>query len=81
MTFKRSDLTRKGLEKLISKHELKPALKSQNPYIAGGPNYEILASLKSNGLYEVQLLDRKQVEQSIQKTISLFREYTMAAKS
>ena len=81
MAFKRCDLTRDALEKLISKHELKPNLKAQNPYIASGPDYEILANLKPNGLYEIQLLDRRQVEESIQKTIHLYREYAKTAKT
>jgi hypothetical protein len=29
----------------------------------------------SNGLYQVELLDKKEIEQSLQQTIKIFKEY------
>lgn len=81
MSFKLSDLTPEDLEKLITEQELKPALKFQNPYIASGPHYKILACLQPNGRYAIQLLNKKQVEISVKKTIRIFRDYAKAAKS
>lgn len=80
MSFKSPDLTREDLEKLVALHKLKPELKSQNPYIANGPDCEILACRKPNGNYDVQLLDKKDVEESVEKTIKTFREFANAAK-
>ena len=81
MSLKLSDLTREDLEKLIAEHQLEPALKNQNPYIANGPHSEMLACQKPNGRYDIQLLDKKQVEESVEKTIQVFREFAKAAKS
>jgi hypothetical protein len=81
MSYQQYDLTREDIERLITKYELKPVLKSQNPYIASGPDYEILAGLKPNGLYDIQMLDKKQVEKSVENTIRVFRDYAKAAKS
>lgn len=81
MSVDLSDLTREELEQLIVEYELKPVLKSQNPYIANGPLYEMLVCRKPNGMYDIQLLDKKQVEESIEKTIRIFRDFAKAAKS
>ncbi|MDP4131020.1 MAG: hypothetical protein Q8918_11580 [Bacteroidota bacterium] len=81
MTSKSIELSREEIEKLIVEYELKPALKFQNLYIASGPDYEILASLKPGGRYDVQLLDKKQVEKSVQDTIRIFRDYANGLKS
>lgn len=81
MSFKLSDLTREELEKLISEKEMKPGLISQNPYIANGPDFEMLASMKPNGRYDVQLLNKEQVEKSLQRTIKVFREFARGGKS
>jgi hypothetical protein len=81
MSIKLSDISREDLEKLIAEHGLKPALQNQNPYIANGPHTEMLAGRKPNGRYDVQLLDKKQVEESVEKTIQVFREFAKAAKS
>ncbi len=80
MSSKLSDLTREELEKLIAEKEMKPGLISQNPYIATGPDFEMLASMKPNGRYDVQLLDKEQVEEFLGRTISVFREYTRSLK-
>lgn len=81
MSFELSDLTREELEKLISEKHMKPPLLSQNPYIANGPDYEILAGMKPNGRYNVQLLDKKQVEKSLENTIRAFREFAKGENS
>jgi hypothetical protein len=80
MALKSFDQTRKELEKLIAKHQLKPELKLQNPYIASGPDYEILAIGKPNGLYDIQLLNKAQVEKSLANTIRIFRDYARTGK-
>ena len=56
-------------------------LLGQNPYIASGPNHEILVGLMANGLYMVELLDKKEMEESLQQTIKAFKEYAEATKS
>jgi hypothetical protein len=81
MSFELSDLTRKELDKLISEKQMKPALTSQNPYIGNGPDYEMLAGMKPNGLYNVQLLDKKQVEKFLENTIRVFREFAKGENS
>lgn len=81
MSLKLHDLTREQVDKIIMEHEMRPAFVDQNPYIASGPTHEILVSHMSNGLYQVELLDKKQMEESLQQTIKAFREYTAAGKS
>lgn len=80
MALKSFDQTQEELEKLIAKHQLKPELKLQNPYIASGPDYEILASMKPNGLYDIQLLNKEQVEKSLANTIRILRDYARTGK-
>jgi hypothetical protein len=81
MSSKLHDLSREQVEKLVVEYGMKPAFIGQNPYIASGPNYEILVILMAGGLYQVELLDKKQMEESLQQTIKAFKEYTNAAKS
>jgi hypothetical protein len=81
MSIKLHDLTLKQVEKLIAEHEMTPAFEGQNPYIACGPQHEILVSVLSNGLYQMELLDKKQMEESLQRTIRAFQEYTSTEKS
>jgi hypothetical protein len=75
------DLSRNQVEKLVVEYEMHPAFIGQNPYIASGPNHEILVSLMANGLYMVELLDKKEMEESLQQTIKAFKEYAEATKS
>jgi hypothetical protein len=75
------DLSREQVEKLVIDYEMRPSFIGQNPYIASGPHYEILVSLMSSGLYQVELLDKKQMEESLQQTIKAFKDYADAAKS
>jgi hypothetical protein len=35
----------------------------------------------SNGLYQVELLDKKEIEQSLRHTIKIFKEFVDASKS
>ena len=79
MSLKLHDLSREQVEKLTVDHEMKPDFKGQNPYIASGPQHEILVSLMANGLYHLELLDKKQMEESLQQTIKAFREYANTA--
>ena len=74
MSLKLHDLSREQVIKIAADHEMKPAFAGQNPYIASGPRHEILVSLKSSGLYQVELLDKKQMEESLQQTIKAFRD-------
>ena len=80
MSLKMHDLSREQIEKLVVEYKMRPAFIGQNPYIASGPHYEILVSLMSSGLYQIELLDRKQTEESLQQTIKAFKEYAAAAK-
>jgi hypothetical protein len=75
------DLNRNQVEKLVVEYEMHPVFIGQNPYIASGPNHEILVSLMANGLYMVELLDKKEMEESLQQTIKAFKEYAEATKS
>jgi hypothetical protein len=80
MSIKMHDLSREQVEKLVLDYEMYPAFVGQNPYIASGPSHEILVSLMASNLYQVELLDKKQMEESLQQTIKAFRDYA-AAKS
>jgi hypothetical protein len=80
MSLKLHDLSREQVEKLITEHAMYPAFTDQNPYIASGPDHEILVCLMTNGMYNVELLNKKQMEESLQQTIKAFKEYTDAAK-
>ena len=81
MSLKMHDLSREQVEKLVVEYEMQPVFRGQNPYIASGPHYEILVSLMPSGLYQVELLDKKQMEESLQRTIKAFKEYAAAIKS
>jgi hypothetical protein len=81
MSLKLHDLSREQVEKLIIEYEMQPAFVGQNPYIASGPGHEILVGLMPSGLYQVELLDKKQMEESLQQTIKAFKEYASAGKS
>jgi hypothetical protein len=81
MPIKMPDLNREEVEKLLAAYEMRPAFVGQNPYIASGPSHEVLVGLMSNGLYQVELLDKKEMEESLQQTIRAFREYADSAKS
>ena len=81
MSIKMHDLSREQVEKIVTKYEMHPVFIGQDPYIASGPHHEILVSLLPGGLYQVELLDKKQMEESLQQTIKAFREYSAAAKS
>jgi hypothetical protein len=81
MSLKMHDLNREQVEKLIFEYGMRPAFTGQNPYIASGPDHEILVGLMANGLYQVELLDKKEMEASLQQTIKAFKEYAAAAKS
>jgi hypothetical protein len=81
MSLKMHDLNRDQVDKLAIKYGMKPAFIGQNPYIASGPDHEILVGLMPNGLYQVELLDKKETEESLQQTIKAFREYTRGSKS
>jgi nucleoside diphosphate kinase len=76
MSLKMHDVSRDQVEKLVIEHEMHPSFVGQNPYIASGPHFEILVSFMPNGLYQVELLDKIQMEESLQQTIKAFKEYT-----
>jgi hypothetical protein len=75
------DLNREQVDKMVVDHEMHPLFNEQNPYIASGPHHEILVSLLPNGLYQVELLDKKQMEASLQQTIQAFKDYADSVKS
>ena len=79
MSLKLHDLSREQVEKLIIEHDMHPAFIGQNPYIANGPDHEILVCLMTNGMYQAELLNKKQMEESLQQTIKAFKEYTDAS--
>jgi hypothetical protein len=81
MPLKLNDLSLEQVEKIVIEYDMKPAFAGQNLYIASSPGHEILASLMSNGLYQVELLDKKEIEQSLQQTIKIFKEYVEGSKS
>ena len=60
MSLKLHDLSREQVEKLITEHQMYPSFIDQNPYIASGPDHEILVCLMTNGMYQVELLNKKQ---------------------
>jgi hypothetical protein len=75
------DLNREEVAKLMADYGMHPAFTGQKLYLASGPSHEVLAGLMPSGLYQVELLDKKQIEESIQRTIRAFGEYADAAKS
>jgi hypothetical protein len=81
MSLKMQDLSREQVDKLAIEYNMKPAYTGQNPYIASGPDHEILVGMMANGLFQVELLDKKETEESLQQTIKAFREYTDASNS
>jgi len=81
MSIKMHDLSREQVDKLVLDHEMYPVFVGQNPYIASGPHHEILVSLMTSGLYQVELLDKKQMEESLQQTIKAFKAYADSVKS
>jgi hypothetical protein len=81
MPLKLNDLSQEQVEKIVIEYGMKPAFTGQNLYIASSPGHEILASLMSNGLYQVELLDKKEIEQSLQQTIKIFKEYVNGSQS
>jgi hypothetical protein len=81
MSLKLYDLSLEQVEKLIMEHKMSTSFARQNPYIASGPFYEMLACLMANGLYQVELLDKEEMEESLQQTIKAFSDYAEAAKS
>jgi hypothetical protein len=81
MSLKMHDLSLEKVVKLIMEHKMSPSFAGQNPYIGSGPFYEMLACLMANGFYQVELLDKEEIEESLQHTIKAFSDYTEAAKS
>ena len=81
MSLKLNDLSLEQVQKIVRDYDMKPAFTGQNPYIANGPRYEILAGTMANGLFQVELLEKKEIEESLQQTIKVLKEYTDAAKS
>lgn len=81
MSLKFKDLSREQVVQIVTEYNMRPEFTDQNPYIASSPDHEILAVLMSNGLYQVELLDKKEIELSLQQTIKTFKEYLDASKS
>lgn len=80
MSIKMYDLNREQVEKLILEYKTSPVYVGQNPYIGSGPTHEILAVLLPDGFYQVELLDKQQMEESHRQTIKAFEEYTARSK-
>jgi hypothetical protein len=81
MSLKLNDLSLEQVQKIVIEYDMKPAFTGQNPYIASGNYYEILAGTMGNGLFQVELLDKKEIEDSLQQTIKNLKEYTNISKS
>ena len=81
MPLKLKDLSQEQVVKIVTEYGMQPAFTGQNPYIASSPGHEILAGLMPNGLYQVELLDKKEIEESLQQTIKIFKEYVDDSKS
>jgi hypothetical protein len=81
MPLKLNNLSRDQVVKIVDEYEMKPAFTGQNPYIATGPGHEILAGIMPNGLYQVELLDKNEIEQSLQQTIKIFKEFVDSSKA
>ena len=81
MPLKLKDLSQDQVVKIAMEYGMEPAFAGQNPYIASGPGHEILAGLMSNGLYQVELLDKKEIEQSLNQTIKIFKEFVDTSKA
>ena len=81
MSLKINDISREQVEKIVIEYGMVPAFTGQNPYIASGPDYEILVCVQTTGLYQVELLDKKEMEESLKQTIKIFKEYATSAKS
>ena len=80
MSVKMNDVSRETVEKIVAERSMLPDFVGQSTYIAKGPTHEILASLMPNGLYQVELLDKQQMEESLQRTIKTFMEYSSGGK-
>jgi hypothetical protein len=81
MSLKLHDMSRQQVDRLATEQEMRPVFVGQNPYIASGPHYEILVSLMPGGLYQVELLDKKQMEESLQQIIKAYKDYAESAGS
>jgi hypothetical protein len=81
MSLKLKDLNREQVMQIVAEYGMKPEFSGQNPYIASSQTHEMLAGLMSNGLYQVELLDKNEIERSLQQTIKTFKEYVDASKS
>ncbi len=81
MARKLPDLKREEVEKLVAAYDMQPAFTGQNLYTASGPSHEVFAGLTPSGLYQVELLDKKQMEESLQRTIRAFGAYADGVKS
>ncbi|HLA59559.1 MAG TPA: hypothetical protein VK622_12385 [Puia sp.] len=81
MPLKLKDLTQEQVVKIVTEYGMEPAFNGQNLYIASSPGHEILAGLMSNGLYQVELLDKNEIEQYLHQTIRIYKEFVDASKS
>jgi hypothetical protein len=81
MSLKIQDLNREQVEKMVDEYQTRPAFVGQNPYVASGPGHEILVCLMPDGTYQVELLDKIQMEESLQQTIKAFKDYAEAGKT
>jgi hypothetical protein len=78
MSFKLYDLSAAQIYNFSKEQEMKPDFTGQNPYIAIGPHFEMLAILMPGGLYQMELLDKKQTEESLKQTIKTFKDFSEA---
>ena len=79
MSLKMHDLSPEQIDRLSTDQEMQPLFTGQNPYIAIGPRYEMMAILMSNGLYQMELLDKRHTEESVQKIIKAFMDFSGAS--
>lgn len=76
MSLKMYDLSREQVEKLTIDYGMKPSFTGQQYYIASGPGHEILVTHTADDVYEVELLDKIEMEKTLLKTIQMFKEYS-----
>ncbi len=54
---------------------LQPAFANEICYIASGPEHEILAVKRDDGLFDVQLLEKSQAAIAVDETIRVFQQF------
>ena len=75
MALKMMGVTGDELTMLASEIHLQPAFADEICYIASGPEHEILAVKRTDGLFDVQLLEKSQAAIAVNETIRIFQQF------